>query len=255
MASANDTTRHGLEDESGRHVTARTEDDPNYIHHSVVAQALDGGWEIAIPDIDGAYMAGLAVGLDPALADDDKLPTNINDTVRRARTRVAFWAYDHYASYPRKIREGFVAGAVAAVTCGLLRTYEGKPDGDFRYVKNRGIISKAKAEEISRMMTNEAQFRALALIVSTKAQWWACNHHTGQSYTETTGLINAVQTLGLIKRIILYSIRFASTNAEKKETFSWREALTLGIKELLTGLNITCLFSTKNLVLRCGEKP
>lgn len=134
-------------------------------------------------------MAGLAVGLDPALADSDKLPINISDTVRRARTRVAYWAYDHYASYPQKIREGFVAGAVAAVTCGLLRTHEGKPDGDFRYVRNKGIISKAKADEISRMMTNEAQFRALALIVSTKAQWWACNHHTGQSYTETTGFV------------------------------------------------------------------
>lgn len=53
--------------------------------------------------------------------------------------------------------------------------------------------------------------------------------------------INSAQTLGLIKRIIHYSIRFATTNHENKGSFAWTEALSQGIKDLLTDNNLNHL--------------
>lgn len=44
MASTSNANRDVLEDETGARVEARAEADPNYTSHSIVAQALDGGW-------------------------------------------------------------------------------------------------------------------------------------------------------------------------------------------------------------------
>lgn len=66
------------------------------------------------------------------------------------------------------------------------------PDGDWKEVHGDALINKADARSIATMLSNEEQMKALAVIVSTKAQWWAMNHHTDQSYVDTTGFVKKI---------------------------------------------------------------
>lgn len=50
--------------------------------------------------------------------------------------------------------------------------------------------------------------------------------------------VNFMQTVGLIKRIVLYCLKFATTNLPKHGSFDWKNTLTFGIKDLLNENNL-----------------
>lgn len=74
--------------------------------------------------------------------------------------------------------------------------------------------------------------------------------------------VNYSQTLGLVKRIMLYCIRFGITNDRTEQPFNWSLCLPHGIKDLLTEENLNKLAVTgdefaapmKKKVLTCIKK-
>lgn len=69
------------------------------------------------------------------------------------------------------------------------------PDEDWKRVANDVLVPNARVDELFRLFTNEELMKTLALIFSTKSQWWAINHHTGQSFSETIGFVRKVLRL------------------------------------------------------------
>lgn len=58
------------------------------------------------------------------------------------------------------------------------------------------------------------------------------------AYVITQREVNFIQTVGLIKRIVIYCIKFATTSLQKHGSFDWQNTLTSGIKDLLNENNL-----------------
>lgn len=156
--------------------------------------------EIIIPDINGSIEAGLAVGTDPSLSDDKKIPIVEAATTQTASRVAAKWAYFTFRDSPDAIRRAYVSAAVICVQAGLCRRIGAIPDGDWRTFNSEAAIgiqgaesmTAADSNRISSMITKDDMQKALTLIIATKATWWLTNHHTGQG--EPIGFTKKVLT-------------------------------------------------------------
>ncbi|XP_063985986.1 uncharacterized protein LOC135167054 isoform X2 [Diachasmimorpha longicaudata] len=151
---------------------------------------------IALPNINGALEIGLAVGTDPTLADELKLPVLLangatdNDVFR---TMIG-WAFNNATinGWGRRAQVVTMSSIAGICQAKLIRYRSGAvagggmrnpiPDGDWRAVTvpilpegnsyDNGIVAEALQEDNIRS--------ALVMIMATKANWWTMNHHIGQ---------------------------------------------------------------------------
>lgn len=88
------------------------------------------GFLIALPPINGSLEAGIAVGVDPNLPDDIKLPLLVGSNLQRAVSLAGAWARSKFSNMPPAALDLMTSGAMTCVMFGLLRKINGQSDGD-----------------------------------------------------------------------------------------------------------------------------
>lgn len=146
--------------------------------------------QISLPDINGTMEAGLAVGTDPRLAEDDRLPVLTVGRIEDAAQHAMNWALVRWRTIDHQARDLYIAGAAAAIFCKLIRRVGPNPDGDWRIVQTGVAPAAADLPILNQCCTLESIQRAVTVLVATKANWWLTNHHTGQG--EVTGYVRKV---------------------------------------------------------------
>ncbi|CAH0380769.1 unnamed protein product [Bemisia tabaci] len=131
-----------------------------------------------LPNINGAYEVGIAVGVDPSLPDNHKLPILANANISRAAGYAAAWAASTFSSNPPEVRNLYSSAAAGVVLAGLAETVGGRPDGDWilRDQMDPTITEAAPPEAV----TQDAIIKALSIVIATKPNLYMMNHHTGQ---------------------------------------------------------------------------
>ncbi|CAH0382904.1 unnamed protein product [Bemisia tabaci] len=124
--------------------------------------------------------AGIAVGVDPNLPDDIKLPLLVGSNLQRAVSLAGAWARSKFANLPPAALDLMTSGAMTCVMFGLLRKVNGQPDGDWMPIPTPPEEAEGWDPVPANTYTVEALRTALTVIVATKANWWLTNHHTGQ---------------------------------------------------------------------------
>ncbi|CAH0394087.1 unnamed protein product [Bemisia tabaci] len=131
-----------------------------------------------LPSINGAFEVGIAVGVDPALPDNHKLPVLSNVNLSSAAGYAAAWANTTFNSNPPEIRNLYASAAAGIVLAGLAETVGGRPDGDWmKGDQTDPTITDPAAPE---SVTPDAIVKALSIVIATKANLFLMNHHTGQ---------------------------------------------------------------------------
>lgn len=131
-----------------------------------------------LPSINGAFEVGIAVGVDPSLPDNHRLPIIANSTISRAAGYTAAWAAVRFSSNPPEVRNLYCSAAAGIILAGLAETVGGRTDGDWisREQTDPTITEPAPPGSV----TQEAIIKALSIVISTKANLFLMNHHTGQ---------------------------------------------------------------------------
>lgn len=153
---------------------------------------------INLPDINGAYEIGLAVGTDPGLAEGLKLPIFRDQAATDSSVfrSCASWVCtnDAFRNYQLADRNFLVSCIAGLIQTKLIRTRpQGSAaeapdaatrvcDGDWFFAAQ---ASTATADEAARINIQDALNpeniqKALLCIAATKANFWLINHHTGQ---------------------------------------------------------------------------
>lgn len=142
---------------------------------------------INLPDINGDFEIGFSVGLDPALADLEKLPIAETGTLGEAAKIAAQWAYLTFSRKGDAALEIYVSGAVGVILAKLFAKVGAHPDGDWRSITGVNDVpgltdlTDADKAKINTFLTTEKIRTALVLVLASKANFWNTNHHTGQS--------------------------------------------------------------------------
>lgn len=131
-----------------------------------------------LPSINGAFEVSIAVGVDPALPDNHKLPVLSNVNRSRAAGYAEAWANTTFNSNPPEIRNLYASAAAGIVLAGLAETVGGRLDGDWmtRDQTDPTITDPAAPEAV----TPDAIVKALSIVIATEANLYLMNHHTGQ---------------------------------------------------------------------------
>ncbi|CAH0380770.1 unnamed protein product [Bemisia tabaci] len=131
-----------------------------------------------LPSINGAFEVGIAVGVDPSLPDNHRLPIIANSTISRAAGYTAAWAAVRFSSNPPEVRNLYCSAAAGIILAGLAETVSGRTNGDWisREQTDPTITEPAPPGSV----TQEAIIKALSIVISTKANLFLMNHHTGQ---------------------------------------------------------------------------
>jgi len=74
-----------------------------------------------------------------------------------------------------------LSGIAAIIGCGMLRTRNGVPDGDWYESANTYPLSEATYEILQARLDTEAVTTANTVICATKVNCWLMNHHGGQT--------------------------------------------------------------------------
>lgn len=146
--------------------------------------------QISLPDINGTMEAGLAVGTDPRLTEDDRLPILSAGRIEEAAQHAMNWALLRWRTADHQARDLYIAGAAAAIFCKLVRRVGNNPDGDWRVVDTAVAPAAADLTILNQCCTIQSIQRAVTVLVATKANWWLTNHHTGQG--DVTGYVRKV---------------------------------------------------------------
>jgi hypothetical protein len=91
----------------------------------------------------------------------------------------------------------FMTGVAAIVGCGMLRTRNGVPDGDWYEANQACIIPDEVLITISDKITRDTLTHANTIICATKVNFWLMNHHVGQTADRNTasGYVQKVLTM------------------------------------------------------------
>lgn len=137
---------------------------------------------ITLPNLNVALEAGLAVGTDAGFTYDLKLPVHISSGLNAACSAAAIWAYERFSDESDVVRALYVNGAVACIKCGLCVRVGTSVDGDWEPKEggNIPVPSDAVKNGAQAVLPPAIMRDAVILIVATKANFWAMNHHTGQ---------------------------------------------------------------------------
>ncbi|CAM1308185.1 Uncharacterised protein g4774 [Pycnogonum litorale] len=137
-----------------------------------------------IPPINGPLEAGIAVGIDPSLCDDEKL---IIRTINDDKTLTNFmssksvalrFAYTKFSKDPL-LTKYYVNSANLLYDCALHSP--GDSDAVYGNVGGAYISDTSNDAAIRDMLDDKYAEICLFLIIATKANFWLTNHHTGQS--------------------------------------------------------------------------
>jgi hypothetical protein len=150
---------------------------------------------ITIPSVNGGLEFGIAVGVDQSLADAQKLHLLENGPLVDVREQAVLWAFRSTASQPTDIRKLLVNAAVVAVNLQLCRLVGERHDGDWIYAVSEAGATPEEAATISSWLSMESIIRAGTLMIATKANWWATNHHTGGDGRNAQGYVAKVLAL------------------------------------------------------------
>ncbi|CAH0393426.1 unnamed protein product [Bemisia tabaci] len=131
-----------------------------------------------LPSINGAFEIGIAVGVDPVLPDNHNNAFTRRHKISRAAGYADAWAATNFSSNPPEVRNLYASAAAGIILAGLAETVGGRPDGDWivRDQTDPTITDPAPPEAV----TQEAIVKALSIVISTKANLFLMNHHTGQ---------------------------------------------------------------------------
>lgn len=142
---------------------------------------------VNLPALNGNYEVGIAVGTDAALAEEKKL------NLYASSTCTAIWAWDRFASSP--IRAHYAAAAYVCHSLAFCRTVGTSNDkcGDYIKVKGALQVTEVLRVALEAAITSDVVLCASTVIIATKANFWATNHHTGQG--GATGYIKKVLDL------------------------------------------------------------
>lgn len=181
--------------------------------------AVTGGSVVFVdlPSINGNIEAGITVGVDSSLPDENKLPILYQGGRICARNLVKVVA-GHWATRQRFITDAqakslLLNGIIGLIDLGLLTTCNDIPDGDWKKIQAHDPITEEESREIAKAVTQENVAKAIAIIVTTKANFWLLNHHTGQG-----------QVQGYVKKILDVCVFYGGNVTEQVVT----AAYTLG---------------------------
>lgn len=128
--------------------------------------------------MSGVIEVGITASINPSLPSDSRLPILQNRTLNIAAGYAGAWAYSKYKYSGDAGRHLAASCAIAAVAAGLCRRYNGVEDGDWRAVTT--LDPNVRQNCPDDCFSKESLKRALTLMIATKANFWAHNHHTGQ---------------------------------------------------------------------------
>jgi hypothetical protein len=133
---------------------------------------------IKLPKFDGYLVAGIAAGVDPTLPDSDKLPVHGETTLEVYNNAIAWALSKNFQDDRTNLL--FVSGVAIIVGCGMLRTRNGIPDGDWYESNSAYEISEESGKELSEKINHDTMTIANTIICATKVNFWLMNHHVGQ---------------------------------------------------------------------------
>jgi len=139
-------------------------------------------FHVQLPDFNGCYEAGVAIGVDPALGEDEKLRVQrpVGRSVKESLGLTLRWVWARFVEdkqLPDEIRDLIMYSVYAGLMSGMisfgdgdvieadLTTQHAEPNGADAYFQPG--ISKDKITT------------ALTVAVATKAAFWLTNHHLG----------------------------------------------------------------------------
>lgn len=148
---------------------------------------------VQLPPINGRFEAGLAVGIDPTLPNEDKLPILWPQDITGNRTVESFdlrravgyamgWVFNRHGN--SQYAATYAAAAQIIIRANITRIFESGElniyDGDWTLLleADRAIVPCTAA--FLNLVTPAELSRALTIIVATKINLWTMNHHTGQ---------------------------------------------------------------------------
>lgn len=157
-----------------------------------------------LPPINGNYKVGISVGVDPSLNDDCKLPVLTVAGVTKAQqaANAACWAYKKYEALPTKIRQFYCCAAYGIIDANLYGTVgtSRKKDGDWIETVHATMLDAADLLVLNSWVNLDNVRSALTGVLTTKANFWQTNHHTGQG-----------QISGYPKKFVLITFEPAQT--------------------------------------------
>jgi hypothetical protein len=139
---------------------------------------------IELPDLNGYLEAGIAAGVDPTLPEDDKLPI-YGETTREVYNSAVAWASTRNFNDDRT-NTLFVSGVVVIVGCGMLRTRNGVPDGDWFESNSAYQLSEESIKGLLERINRDTVTTANTIICATKLNVWLMNDHVGQTSDRNT---------------------------------------------------------------------
>jgi len=136
-----------------------------------------------IPDLNGPIEGGIVTGIDLSLPLDQRIPIVEKWSLTGQAFYAAAWAKAlkiDKVQISAPMRRLLIAGAYVAVGAQLCRRISTTTDldGDFRPVSADSCGEFEKTTEAD--FSGQDVARAFSIMVATKANWWATNHHTGQ---------------------------------------------------------------------------
>nr|AXA52553.1 putative capsid [Linepithema humile qinvirus-like virus 1] len=141
---------------------------------------------VNLPSINGEIEAGITVGVDATLPDDQKLPIfymkNEPATLEQIKQNAVCWAFTQFTDV---VASEIISNGVAAMMDLGLVTYTGKipsivADGDWFHTSHSVELTEDLSKSIPKVVTKEAMMKSVTMAVATKANFWLMNHHTGQ---------------------------------------------------------------------------
>lgn len=138
-------------------------------------------FQINIPRVNGKWEAGIAVGVDPKLLQEWKLPILKKVDAPTAAGYAAAWAWRMGERFAPECRNLLTQMAAAVIMTGMCRAFHiGNRtviDGDFIQVEamDPQVVEAVPAG----ILTRDTLVAALSMIIATKANWFQTNHHTG----------------------------------------------------------------------------
>ncbi|CAH0392354.1 unnamed protein product [Bemisia tabaci] len=120
-----------------------------------------------LPALDGSLEVGIAVGVDPRLLDNCKLPVLENLTLSRAAGYAAVWAHTTSQQHTAERRALYTSAAAGTVLAGLCDLVRGEPDSD--WLKRATIDPKITEKAPDETVQKDPIIKALSLVIATKA--------------------------------------------------------------------------------------
>jgi hypothetical protein len=137
-----------------------------------------------LPPLDRCVEAEIAAVVNLTLPQDDKLPIN-GSYLQEILNNALGWA-DSKNMPNADSKFLFLSGIATIIACGMLRTRNGIPDGDWYETSNTYELTEATWRMLQERLNRDALTTANTIICATKVNFWHMNHHVGQTTEPNT---------------------------------------------------------------------